>query len=379
MQPDNDRNYIDEIIVSYLTESISAEKLKELTDWVKADKSNKRYFEGFSEIWVTSKAFLNKDNRYKQGFNDFKHKIGIDGEEGSSKQTNTIYLSILKIAAIIVISFILGGIIIPKTFEKENREIKLTYSEITVPRGAMARFSLFDGSEVTLNAGSKIKYANTFGSKSREVILEGEAYFKVAKNKDLPFIVKTSHADIRALGTEFNVKAYPDDQTIETTLVEGSVKIEQKAGKTKHENFILQPNQKVIIYKEQVFAMADNAKVNEKEKLEEKKDKLEPIKAVVAKNVNIAPSVSWKEERWIFDQQDLQGLATEFERRFDVRIHFGSDRLKKFRFTGTLLAEPIEQVLKVMEVSIPVKYKIIGKDIYLTEGKDFEYLFKLYN
>ncbi|NJO70425.1 MAG: DUF4974 domain-containing protein [Bacteroidetes bacterium] len=161
--------------------------------------------------------------------------------------------------------------------------------------------------------------------------------------------------------------------------MEGSVKIEQKVGIEKQENYILQPNQKVIIYKDQAIDQASKAKPKDRENITEEKNKLEPIKAVVAKNINIASSVSWKEERWIFDQQDLQDLATEFERRFDVRIHFGSDRLKKFRFTGTLLAEPIEQVLKVMEVSIPVNYKIIGKDIYLTEGKNFDYLFNLYN
>ena len=94
--------------------------------------------------------------------------------------------------------------------------------------GSRAQFTLSDGTAVTLNAGSKLKYDNRFGIKDRIVQLEGEGYFKVAKDTKRPFIVKTSHLNVMALGTAFNVKAYSDDKTIETTLVEGSVKIEEK-------------------------------------------------------------------------------------------------------------------------------------------------------
>ena len=93
--------------------------------------------------------------------------------------------------------------------------------------GSRAQFSLSDGTTVTLNAGSRLKYDNRFGINDRVVQLEGEGYFKVAKDSKRPFTVKTSHLNVRALGTAFNVKAYSDDKTIETTLVEGSVKIEE--------------------------------------------------------------------------------------------------------------------------------------------------------
>ncbi|NJO70424.1 MAG: FecR domain-containing protein [Bacteroidetes bacterium] len=228
MQSDNDRNYIDELIVSYLTGGISAEKLKELTDWVKADKNNKRYFEGFSEIWVTSKAFLHSNKKYKKGFRDFKEKIGIFREVEIN--TRTILFSIAKVAAVALISFIMGGIIIPKIFNKEVKEVKLTFSEITVPRGALAKFSLFDGSEVTLNAGSKLRYSNSFGYKNREVILEGEAYFKVAKIKTCLLLLKHPMQILGHLVPNSMLKLIPTTKPLRQPWWRARLKLNRKLG-----------------------------------------------------------------------------------------------------------------------------------------------------
>jgi ferric-dicitrate binding protein FerR (iron transport regulator) len=91
---------------------------------------------------------------------------------------------------------------------------------------------------------------------------------------------------------------------------------------------------------------------------------------LVKENVNIEPVVSWKESRWIFENQSLSQMAVDLERKFDVQILFASERLKSYRFTGTILAEPIEQVLEVMSITAPIHFKLNGRVVTLSEDKD---------
>ena len=106
---------------------------------------------------------------------------------------------------------------------------------------------------------------------------------------------------------------------------------------------------------------------NESAKL--KIQKAIPIPKLVKENVNVDPVISWKDNRWIFENQSLSDIATDLERRFDVKIHFESEQLKNFRFTGIIIAEPIEQVLQVMSISAPISFKLKGKVVTLSENK----------
>jgi len=167
------------------------------------------------------------------------------------------------------------------------------------------------------------------------------------------------------------------DETIETTLVNGSIKVERIANNSNNEITVLQPNQKLTFYKE------DSKFVEESKEL--KKEIVKDIKPLqvqesiltnrlVKENVNVEPVVSWKENRWIFEQQSLAQIAIELERKFDIQINFESERLKTFRFTGTIIAEPIEQVLEVMSISAPINFKLKGRVVTLSENKNFEEL-----
>jgi transmembrane sensor len=378
MEPKENFNVSDQLIIGYLKGELHIDETNELVAWTKQDKANKRYFDEFCEIWITSRALLeNKGNDYKQGFQKFKEKAGIASHPSFLSRVNTSLLFVKRYAAIVLISFSIGGFLFYGIAKKQSESKNLSFNEIVVPLGAKAEFTLFDGTKVTLNAGSKLKYGNNYGLNERIVQLEGEAYFKVAKDKSRPFIVKTSHVNIRALGTEFNVKAYPDEKTIETTLVEGSVKIGKNNQMGSAEDFILKPNQKLTYYKNRFQASissessqpADNAKENREPKAMEQS-------SVVSKDIDVLPLISWKENRWIIEKQDLLQLSIELERKFDIHIHFESERLKTFRFTGTLLKEPIEQVLTVMSVSAPLTYKIKGKDVTLSEASNFEEVYK---
>ena len=305
------------------------------------------------------------------------HKIKL--EEAVFLNKANIFNPIIRYAAIFILAFSLSGILFFYLGKNRVSNPKLSFSELIVPLGSRAQFSLPDGTAVTLNAGSKLKYDSRFGITDRVVQLEGEGYFKVAKDASRTFTVKTSYLDVRALGTEFNVKAYPDDKTIETTLVEGSVNIESISDKKNTEIHILKPNQKLTFFKKDSTIVDET--VGSKGKIENKiqtiqKQKIASIPRLVTENVNIEPVISWKENRWIFEKQSLSQIAISLERKFDVQINFESDHLKTFRFTGIIINEPIEQVLEVMSITAPINFKLKGRVVTLSENKNFEILNK---
>ena len=384
MQQKENNQSPDNLIPGYLKGELNIDETRELISWIKSDSSNKRYFDEYCEIWITSKAYLkNTGYNFHEGFWKFRQKIKADEEVANDRNKTNLFKIITRYAAIFIVAASLSGFLF--YYIGRNRVINTgqSYYELIVPMGSRAQFSLSDGTSVTLNAGSKLKYDNGFGIKNRIVQLEGEGYFKVATDSKRPFTVKTTHLNVMALGTSFNVKAYADDNTIETTLVEGSIKIEEIAGKSRAEVMVLKPNQKLTFFKEDSTMIDEADRPNQKPKNNAQPLQVQKTLAIprlVTENVNVEPVISWKENRWIFERQSLSQIAIELERKFDVQILFESERLKAYRFTGTIIAEPIEQVLEVMSISAPINFKLKGKVVTLSENKNFEELNKrLYN
>jgi transmembrane sensor len=275
------------------------------------------------------------------------------------------FLQFLKIAAIVIPVFLLGGIL--SYFISGNRPEpeSVTYTEIRAPFGNRTEITLPDGSTVWLNAGSKIKYMNVFNKDNREIQLHGEAYFKVAKNTDLPFDVKTGDLSIRAVGTEFNVKSYDDEDIIETTLVEGKIAINQ--GRKQRGSVYLQPHQQALYLKNDKNLTVKDLKRVKEAKPEVLKSKKGII--YIAEKIDFVPIVAWKENRLILKGEELSELAVKLERKYDVKFIFGSDKLKLFRFSGTLENETLTQVLDVIKLSAPLEYKLQGKTVLIFENK----------
>jgi transmembrane sensor len=384
MRMKENKQSADNLIPGYLKGELSPGETRELINWIKESSVNKRYFDEYCEIWITTEASL-KNSRYhfQEGFWKFKQRIKTDEDLHIGLNKTKLFKIIARYAAIFIVAASLSGSLFYYLGKSRVTKAELNFNELIVPMGSRAQFILSDGSVVTLNAGSKLKYDNRFGIAERTVELEGEGYFKVAKDETRPFLVKTSYLNVRALGTEFNIKAYLEEKTIEATIVEGSVSIEQFTEKSIKEVKILKPNQKLTFYKADSKMVdetvsPDGIIENKPETIKKQKSML--ISNLVTENVNVEPVISWKENRWIFEKQSLSRIAVELERKFDVKINFESERLKYFRFTGTILAEPIEQVLEVMSISAPISFKLKGRVVTLNENKRFEELNKnLYN
>ena len=275
----------------------------------------------------------------------------------------------MSIAAVLCIAFFLGTI----SGNHDNNPIAdqsrtITYSEIKTPLGARSEITLNDGTEVMLNAGSSIKYGSGYNSLNRDLILEGEAYFKVAKNKDLPLIVSAGNIKIKATGTEFNVKAYSDEGIIETTLVKGEVEISQKGNIDEKRIIVLEPNQKAIFANETDQNILE--KIKEIEPLAVKPAKIITDKLLVSPKTNVEQATAWTKNKLIIHSENLESLCAKLQRKYDVTFVFKDEEIKKERFSGILLDETFQQVMDVIKLTAPVDYVLDGKIVMLISNKN---------
>lgn len=214
--------------------------------------------------------------------------------------------------------------------------------EYTVPYGSKTSMKLLDGSVVWLNAGTTLKYNQGFGSCNRDLELTGEAYFEVARNKRLPFVVKTKDVSVQALGTKFNVKAYPEETSVEAVLLEGSIEVRDQ-GPGEGKKVLLSPSQKAT------YRRGDNT--------------------LRVSGIENASEVSWFREKWVIKNTRLEELARVLERRYNITVSFADEAIKDYEFGGTIKEETIEQVLTAISYSAPLKYTIINRDVSLSIDK----------
>lgn len=234
---------------------------------------------------------------------------------------------------------------------------------LVVNKGSRSHYILPDGTTVWLNAGSKLYYENDFRGSTRIVRLEGEAFFDVVKDRTRPFIVRTSEFDIRVLGTAFNVRSYPEDKNIETTLYRGLVHVIRHNSRP-DEAIQLKPHQKLILARKAAMSEGN----------------LSLIPAGVSPELQtgftITPIDSTKKESerletaWLYSRLEFQGesfedLALRLERWYNVRIFFTDEKVKKERVTGSFEKETIEQALAALKEGFSINYKITGDEIYI--------------
>ncbi len=314
--------------------------------------------EMLQEIQQSYSIEIDKDPDYDRMFTSIRKAIQ---EQQTYNQRLTLRGNLMRIAAIVAVAFLLGGTL-SYYLLRNNEERTETFCEVTAPMGSNSEIVLPDSSKVWLNAGSKIKYSTSFNRNDRFLSLEGEGYFKVAKNKKLPFIVDAYGFEVKAIGTEFNVKAYKDDETIETTMVEGKVTL-QHLTENILEGVLLMPNQKATFFK-----LKETLTVEVVKKLEERKEELNYLpehRLVIAPRIDPRSIVSWKDKQLIIEREQLGKLAEILSRKYNFNFEFKSEDIKKFSFSGKLEDETLQQVMNVIQISSPIDYEIIGKTVII--------------
>lgn len=231
-----------------------------------------------------------------------------------------------------------------------NNRIK-TYAAVY---GERKNIQLIDGSVVTLNAGSNIKIDEKYGVVTRDVYLEGEAFFEVKHDSTLPFIVHTPVMDVKALGTSFNVKAYLNEKKTQTSLISGLVEVTLK--EVNNYKMLLYPNQKIEWkHGDANTPSKDIATVN-KNTTGYAIDSLK--KKLVVTNAGDIKEIAWKENKLVFDDEAFEDIAMLLERWYGAKINFKDSFIRNYRFTGTYEKEDLNTVLDYLKESKSFNYTI---------------------
>ncbi|WP_300597638.1 FecR domain-containing protein [Niabella sp.] len=236
---------------------------------------------------------------------------------------------------------------------------------LATAKGARKQLQLPDGSNVWLNGGSRLFFVTDFKGGSREVKLEGEAFFDVvhaqtATGAKSPFIVHAGNIDISVLGTAFNIKAYANENVTTAVLYRGLISVTKHDGKTNFQPVLLYPNQKLMIPN----AVAATHQVTGEPQEALKIEAIDSTKAVEART-----ETAWMYNRLEFRGDDFVTLAHKLEQWYNVSIHFTDDAVKKLNFNGSFEKETIVQALEALKLANAFSYQIENKDIYISTSR----------
>ena len=236
--------------------------------------------------------------------------------QSRKKRTRVVFMELLRVAAVILVMFLVGGYI----YVRKMEEIRLANNIVTVPVGQRVNLQLPDGTSVWLNASSEIIYPAYFSGSTREIHLNGEAYFEVEHNASKPFIVHTETFDIKVLGTKFNVDAYKGMEGFTTALMEGSVEVTDR--KNKDKSVRLYPAQKVA------FRNGELCK--------------SPID-----NYDV---YRWREGLICFKETRFADLMRQLEKNYGVRILINNEAVKEKVFSGKFrTTDGIDNALRLLQ------------------------------
>ncbi|MDP3181104.1 MAG: FecR domain-containing protein, partial [Bacteroidota bacterium] len=215
------------------------------------------------------------------------------------------------------------------------------YTETIAPRGQKSQIVLADGTKVWLNSDTKIKYPGNFSKNQRDVYLDGEAFFEVSKNEQQPFVVYTSGLKVKVLGTKFNVKAYADENQIETSLFEGKVNLLMTNSSDETIEKEVTPGQS-IVYSKTNYQLSANKFPQEE--------------------IN-----GWKKNQLIFKDDTFNNLVRKVERWYDVKMVYNEKLFNDRRLTVELYeGERLDRLMKIISLALLVDYKYEKGQIILT-------------
>ena len=259
----------------------------------------------------------------------------IEKKTISKMKTRGLFLQYMKYAAAVV----LGIGISLSTLYLTNQENLSTvgHYKLVTSKGETSYLQLPDGTKVWLNSCTTLEYAENYCHSNRSIYLDGEAYFEVAKNKDLPFVVKANGIDVKAIGTAFNVSAYMEDSQLTTTLFNGKVAVQPTLTK---QEVLLEPNQ-VAVY-------------------DKSRNKIEVVpydKKLFAQ---------WRGGFLSFEMMYLQDITKLLERNYNVVFRYENQGIKKLRFSGSFRNnEDLSEILNVIKTNTGIRYQILKDTIVI--------------
>lgn len=332
------------IITNFLSGESTSGEADFLIRWLEESHENRLLYFNLKRIWIESHDSINDQKQIEKSWQTLEQSIRTL-EETKPQTTKTLSFNWKKLAIAATITLLLSITLFFVTRQFKPNDFSVSVNEINVPFGSRTNIILPDGTTVWLNSGSKLTYNSDYGKVNRKVSLQGEAFFNVKHNEGSNFIVKTSDLEIQDLGTEFVVKAYPDESLIETILINGKVEISKTNNVQDKMHYTLEPKQKLTYNK----LLQDNKNGN-----------------IKVTHVNDPQDyASWKDGKLIINSENLEELALKLERFYNVKITFQDSSVKSFKFSGTLEDLTVEEVFMAISKTAPIEFKITKNNIYL--------------
>lgn len=319
-------NIIETLLPRYCTGQATDTERKQVKSWMNESEENRRIVREHFVLYLTAD---------QKQVNVEKALYKVKQQMSTHKKTTWLQWA-QRITAILFIPVVTAAVLLAY-FPKGNQSISPQIWEVNVNPGMTASLTLPDSTVVFLNSGSSLSYPSSFSGETREVILNGEAYFKVTPNPKKKFVVSTPHQSrIEVLGTCFNIEAYEQAHEITTTLIKGKVNFLYD-NKDIVKQVTLSPMQKLIY----------NPKTNE-------------VKLCQTTGIS---ETAWKENKIIFDNDSLENILRAVGKTYNVEFIFKNESLKKKKYTGCFNNQSLEKVLEHFKRSSKIQWK------YIQDGK----------
>lgn len=310
------------LLNKYFQQRATTQEIAELENWLEKDEKNPKIIEEAFNLFATAgfcSIPLNPDMD--------KAWRKIDKRTTIKYNTKKIFRQIKYAAAIAILLVAVSFLLL------KNNQLTQQYTEIVTHKGQKSVVVLPDSSLVWLNSCSSLKYNGNFNLRRREVILNGEAFFEVQKNKSKKFSVKTGMLNINVYGTSFNIKNHKDDDVQEITVADGRVGISDKNREIKQ------------------LVKGDRALFNK-----------QTNKIAFSK---ISPDIVsiWKNNELVFDNTPIKEAIKYMERWYGVNISIDNEMVGKHNYTFNIKTESFREMLELMKIMTPLSYEINGKDV----------------
>lgn len=302
----------EQLLIRFLTHTCTPEDLRTIDQWIAADKSHATWLFETERIWSLKDELRFSDKKeIGKAYERFILSQGENKNAGRHFYLSSVWKSVAAILIIGLLSLNLYQLVRPKTISENT---------IEVPKGQRVNLTLSDGTKVWLNSESKLVYPSSFSSGKRNLKLEGEAFFEVMRDEDVPFVVQSPLLVVKVLGTKFNLRAYHDEKSI-VALVEGKVEVQTN---NQENRLVLNPNERASYSKDSGL--------------------------VLEKDINVDQVKSWIKGEGVFIQQRLDDIVHNLERKYNVKIVIEDPSLRAeiftCRFTETATIEQVLLLLK---------------------------------
>jgi transmembrane sensor len=235
-----------------------------------------------------------------------------------------------------------------------------TANVISTRYGSKSKVQLPDGTQVWLNADSKLTYSKDFGNQEREVSLSGEAFFDVQKDVDHPFIIHTNNLDIKVLGTAFNIRSYQNEKTSEATLIRGAIEV--TLNNSPERKILMKPSDRIVVQ--------NKTEVNTTPATT-KEDSAGTIywvgKVDVKEKDNMSLETVWKKNSLAFKNETLEDVAGRIGHWFNVKVSIEDEELKKMTYSCDFKDESLKQVMEALHLTGRFQYQIVKDSVLITK------------